>query len=543
MRQDRGRYLVADPFQAPSAAAHGEGVLRRGSAAVTTPQSAVHPVTGSGNNAGPPSGGYSPAVTGSLWAKPSSSSGHGPPDRRFGEPSASSGHGPPERQAAPQSGLWGWASTLMGGDEEPPPLQPYAGAAGGAANGLTGSHGPQAARAQAPADRTCREAGNGQESHRRFEVKPQKPPANMQQDAHQFRRGMNVPGPPAISLEERWPSEVLSHIGMAPQGIGTRPCNSRTRDPATSGLRLVAGACQIPHPNKADFGGEDSYFIAADGSAMGVADGVGEWERLGQSTRPMADELMAGTSLAAEELVAAGPEHPGERAKLSLRRGFSTVHSFGACTANIAVLDSQGQYVGVANVGDSGLRQIRKMNPSGTANARVVNCTRDQQHFFNCPFQLTKRPYAKDYPLLLAQGKKKLVEVMQSNIKMVEDSPDDADVYAFPLTEGDVLILGSDGLFDNLHDAEICDFIDLSITPMEARQVFVESAGTLRGPGSSSDPGALATTIAHAAYHRACDTTAATPFSACAQSQGIAHRGGKLDDITVICAWVVRMAV
>jgi len=253
----------------------------------------------------------------------------------------------------------------------------------------------------------------------------------------------------------------------------------------------------------------------------------------------MADELMSGASIAAEELSGAGPEHPGDRARLSLRRGYSSVTCFGACTANVAVIDAQGQSIGVANVGDSGLRQVRKIPDKPPV---IVNATRDQQHFFNCPYQLTHRPYEQHYPRLLAQGKKKLVDAMQSGIRMIEDSPDDADIYTFALNEGDVLVLGSDGLFDNLHESEICDFVDVAITPMEARQVYVESAGTLRGPGSSTDPGALATTIAHAAYHRACDSSANTPFSICARQHGVSHSGGKMDDITVICAWVVRMS-
>ena len=33
----------------------------------------------------------------------------------------------------------------------------------------------------------------------------------------------------------------------------------------------------IPHPAKADRGGEDAYFICDRGSCMGVADGVGGW--------------------------------------------------------------------------------------------------------------------------------------------------------------------------------------------------------------------------------------------------------------------------
>jgi len=424
--------------------------------------------------------------------------------------------------ASPSNGIFAWASGLFATGEE---VQP-ATVTGGTTNGMTAGY-------------TAAQAG-----------KPLPPSlGQMPLDTPHAPQGRmpSQRGPMPLLMggmtpEGKWPKEVLQHLGMAPQGVGSRPASSkRCREPATSGLRLVAGACQIPHPNKAEFGGEDSYFICSDGTALGVADGVGEWEKLGLSTRPMADQLMCCTSDAAEGIVGVGPDFAGERAALSLARGFTACTCFGACTAVVAALDSQGQMLGVANIGDSGIRQIRKNAESSMA--MVANTTKDQQHFFNCPFQLTRRPREKDYPGLLAQGKTKLVEIMKTNIKMIEDKPEDADIYNFPLHEGDVLILGSDGLFDNLYDREILDFVDLAITPMEARQVYAQNAGTLRGPGSSTDPGALATTIAHAAYHRACDTSAASPFSACARSHGIQHTGGKLDDITVICAWAVRVAL
>jgi len=44
---------------------------------------------------------------------------------------------------------------------------------------------------------------------------------------------------------------------------------------------LEAGAGMIPHPAKADRGGEDAFFICQRGYAMGVADGVGGWAEVG----------------------------------------------------------------------------------------------------------------------------------------------------------------------------------------------------------------------------------------------------------------------
>ena len=55
-----------------------------------------------------------------------------------------------------------------------------------------------------------------------------------------------------------------------------------------------------------------------------------------------------------------------------------------------------------------------------------------QQHSFNCPYQLaspTKWPEA--------------------------DTADDADVYEVEMLPGDVIVLGSDGLFDNMWNFEL----------------------------------------------------------------------------------------
>ena len=45
-------------------------------------------------------------------------------------------------------------------------------------------------------------------------------------------------------------------------------------------LVLYSYGANIPHPEKADRGGEDAYFISLPRtSAVGVADGVGGWAK------------------------------------------------------------------------------------------------------------------------------------------------------------------------------------------------------------------------------------------------------------------------
>lgn len=48
--------------------------------------------------------------------------------------------------------------------------------------------------------------------------------------------------------------------------------------------------------------------------------------------------------------------------------------------------------------------------------------------------------------------------------------------------------------------------------------------------------------LAHYARHRASDTKFASPFSYAAYQAGIRYMGGKLDDITILVAYVERVA-
>lgn len=59
-------------------------------------------------------------------------------------------------------------------------------------------------------------------------------------------------------------------------------------------------------------------------------------------------------------------------------------------------------------------------------------CLQSQQHNFNCPFQLASHKLHPE-----------------------ADSPEDADVYEVELLPGDIVVIGSDGLFDNMWDDQL----------------------------------------------------------------------------------------
>jgi protein phosphatase PTC7 len=75
-------------------------------------------------------------------------------------------------------------------------------------------------------------------------------------------------------------------------------------------------------------------------------------------------------------------------------------------------------------VGDCGVRIVRQ--------GRVVFQTAPQQHDFNLPYQLS-------HPRMFPQT----------------DTADNADVYSPQVQRGDIVLLGSDGLLDNVWDVEL----------------------------------------------------------------------------------------
>lgn len=92
-------------------------------------------------------------------------------------------------------------------------------------------------------------------------------------------------------------------------------------------------------------------------------------------------------------------------------------------------------------------------------------------------------------------------------------------VFTFPVSPGDVIIAGTDGLFDNLYNNEVTAVV-----------VHAVRAGL--------GPQVTAQKIAALARQRALDRNRQTPFSAAAQDAGFRYYGGKLDDITVVVSYI-----
>jgi protein phosphatase PTC7 len=92
---------------------------------------------------------------------------------------------------------------------------------------------------------------------------------------------------------------------------------------------------------------------------------------------------------------------------------------------------------------------------------------------------------------------------------------------------GDAVVLATDGLWDNLFEAEI------------GAAVAALRGG---GPDARAAAAAAAERLALAANARALNTTCASPFAQRARESGFQYAGGKPDDITVVVALVTDAA-
>eukprot|EP00931_Biecheleriopsis_adriatica_P054715 TRINITY_DN32229_c0_g1_i1.p1 TRINITY_DN32229_c0_g1~~TRINITY_DN32229_c0_g1_i1.p1 ORF type:complete len:340 (+),score=77.96 TRINITY_DN32229_c0_g1_i1:58-1020(+) len=238
--------------------------------------------------------------------------------------------------------------------------------------------------------------------------------------------------------------------------------------------------------------GDDAFFLARSASGktetVGIADGVSSWARYGVNPALFAWELMVHCEAAAQSSSSTEPATLlAEGYEATLREGSNRL--VGSSTACLASLDCTNGFLRVANLGDSGALLLRR---DGSTQLE----TKEQQHHFNCPFQLVSVPQG------FGQG---------------GDSPQSCDAYTAQVQLGDLLVLATDGFFDNIWQDQTREILSemQDKPPLEIAQALVQLA------------------------YVAANSLKPSPFSAHAYKHGIRHQGGKPDDITVFVARVV----
>eukprot|EP01136_Pigoraptor_vietnamica_P030423 Opistho-1_new@89655 len=230
-----------------------------------------------------------------------------------------------------------------------------------------------------------------------------------------------------------------------------------------------------------------SYAAVCALTTAGVADGVGGWRQLDIDPSEFAWALMINCETAALERDDATPKEIMATAYNKLLKDKKV--KAGSSTAVVLAVDKASGIATAANLGDSGFIVLR--------DGVVFGETAEQQHYFNCPYQLSVP--------------------MKNSIR---DSVAMADSYRFQLRAGDIVIMATDGLFDNMFSGEVEEVVNH----------VTDQGGSLQDVADAILARALA--FSH-------DASRMSPYARESLRNKIFYVGGKVDDITVMVARVV----
>ncbi|KAF8397205.1 hypothetical protein HHK36_016113 [Tetracentron sinense] len=213
-------------------------------------------------------------------------------------------------------------------------------------------------------------------------------------------------------------------------------CASSNLNPIRSEVSFCVGSHLIPHPNKVDRGGEDAFLVSSyNGGVLAIADGVSGWAEQNIDPALFPKELMANASyLVGDEEVNYDPQ-------ILLRKAHAATSSIGSATVIVAMLERNG-ILKIANVGDCGLKVLR--------GGQIMFSTSPQEHYFDCPYQLSSEVVGQTY-----------LDAMLSSVELIG---------------GDMIVMGSDGLFDNVFDHEIVSTISRFNDVIEAAKELANLA-------------------------------------------------------------------
>lgn len=232
----------------------------------------------------------------------------------------------------------------------------------------------------------------------------------------------------------------------------------------------------------------------------------------------------------------------------------------GSATACVITLDSSKGVLRSANLGDSGFLILRQGTASSDGASKdsaraqkepashvktsrsaprpqegVLYASTALQYGFNTPFQLAKLP-----PSMFQEGS-------------ITNTPKDAALWECNLRDGDIVLLGTDGLFDNVHTTEVVQLMRFIKEKHHAAwnaskkgdgASFAVNGGKHRPDDPLAEERSFIQLFCYnlIEYTRMCQfsQTKRSPFEAEAERYGITYPGGKVDDVAVVCSLVVE---
>lgn len=196
----------------------------------------------------------------------------------------------------------------------------------------------------------------------------------------------------------------------------------------------------VPIRNNGVECGEDDFMMTKRGefSLLAVADGVGSWSTYNVDPKIFVTELMDTIKHFYRTINHIGNQHDHQGNLLLKNTVISSMNSVkeksntrkellvGSCTLAVLSLNLRTLHLNSYLIGDVGFVIIR--------NAKILYKSQDQMKGFNFPYQL--------------------------GLDNTADSPTDGILKYFKLQPKDIIVIGSDGLFDNVFDRKILKIVN-----------------------------------------------------------------------------------
>ncbi len=263
------------------------------------------------------------------------------------------------------------------------------------------------------------------------------------------------------------------------------------------------GLVKLPHQSKRKTGGEDA--LSYHDGMICVADGVGGWNEMGIDPSKYSNELCENVK---REYLLFGHKYDYNPKTIFVEAAKKT-QSQGSSTFCMCSLDFEKNYLHTINMGDSGYMVIRdvaiKSRPQSTyekaltekgeeepVDLKILYKSEEQQHQFNFPYQVGTHG----------------------------DPPEECEVKVHEFKENDIIVLGTDGLWDNIFEDQILSVI----------KPFYQADYKIK------DLNIVANLLAELTEKLSLSPKYKSPFSV--KSRGL-YLGGKSDDITIIIAQIV----
>lgn len=263
------------------------------------------------------------------------------------------------------------------------------------------------------------------------------------------------------------------------------------------------GVVKLPQFMKRKKGGEDAVQVHE--GMICIADGVGGWNEMGIDPSLYSNELCENVK---KEYLTNGHKH-NYNPKSIFCSAAKRVMAKGSSTFCMCTLDFDKKYLHTVNLGDSGYMIIRDIAPKSRpelsfektakengeeelVELKTIFKSDEQQHQFNFPYQCGTNG----------------------------DPPEECQTMVHEFRENDIIILGTDGLWDNVYEDQI----------IKVLQPFYETSYKIK------DLNLVANLLAELTEKLSLSPKYKSPFSV--KSRGL-YLGGKTDDITIVIAQIV----